>query len=143
MVHCYSNRRAIPSRRCRLILGEAVVAQNWVSNESMRNLPVRLNGLIAVPLTGTNHPLAVIIHGSHGTGCRSTDGINEKWPCPDIETPHYAGFAYLLEALAADGYVAVSINANPAFVMAYGGSSPNNAPAHLVRSLPGKNRRRS
>jgi heat shock protein HslJ len=106
-------------------LGDAVVVQDWVSIDSMRNLPVRLNGMIAIPPTGDNRPLAVIIHGSHGTGCRSTDGINEKWPCPDIETPHYAGFAYLLQALAADGYVAVSINANPAFAMAYGGASPN------------------
>ena len=106
-------------------LGEAVVAQDWVANEKFRNLPVRLNGLIAAPPTGENLPIAIIIHGSHGTGCSAPDGVNERWPCPDRELRHYEGFAYLLEALAQRGYVAVSINANPAYVMAYGGSSPN------------------
>ena len=67
----------------------------------------------------------MIIHGSHGTGCSAPDGVNERWPCPARELRHYEGFAYLLETLAAHGYVAVSINANPAYAMAYGGSSPN------------------
>ena len=30
-------------------LGEAVLAQDWVTNEKLRDLPVRLNGLIAAP----------------------------------------------------------------------------------------------
>lgn len=108
-----------------LDLGEAVLRQDWVSNEEFKNLPVRLNGLIAAPPTGENLPLAIIIHGSHGAGCLSPDGINERWPCPERENPHYTGFAYLLAALAERGYVAISINANPGYVMAYGGAAPN------------------
>ena len=106
-------------------LGDAVLVQTGAVNESMREMPIRLNGLIAAPPTGKNLPIAVIIHGSHGSGCSSSDGMTESWPCPDKETPHYEGFAYLVEALAARGYVAVSINANPAYVMAYGEARPN------------------
>ena len=106
-------------------LSDAVLVQTGPVNESMREMPIRLNGLIAAPPTGKNLPIAVIIHGSHGSGCSSSDGMTESWPCPDKETLHYKGFAYLLEALAARGYVAVSINANPAYVMAYGEARPN------------------
>jgi len=101
-------------------MGESLLAQPWVAAEKFRDMPIRLNGLIAAPPTGKNLPIAVVIHGSHGTGCPSTDGMTEDWPCPDKETPHYKGFAYLLEALAAHGYVAVGINANPAYASAYG-----------------------
>jgi len=104
----------------RFDLGESLLAQPWVAAEKFRNLPIRLNGLIAAPPTGKNLPIAIVIHGSHGSGCPSTDGMTENWPCPGKETPHYEGFAYLVEALAARGYVAVSINANPAYVMAFG-----------------------
>ena len=109
-------------------LGEAVLAEDWVVNEKLRDLPVRLTGLIAAPPTGEYLPLAIIIHGSHGTGCSAPDGVNERWPCPARVLRDYEGFAYLLEALAR-GDAAVSINANPAFVMAYGGSLNRRLPA--------------
>lgn len=106
-------------------LGEETLVQTGAMNETLRAMPVRLTGLIAAPATGDHLPIAVIIHGSHGSGCPSTDGMTERWPCPAQEASHYAGFAYLVEALAAQGYVAVSINANPAFVMAYGEARAN------------------
>ena len=76
--------------------------------------------MIAAPPTGDNLPIAVVIHGSHGSGCASTDGVTEAWPCPESEKRHFEGFAYLLEALARQGYVAIAINANPVYAMAYG-----------------------
>ena len=83
-------------------LGEAVLAQDWVANEKLpRSARSAQRAAIAAPPTGKNLPIAVIIHGSHGTGCRAPDGVNERWPCPDRELRHYEGFAYLLEALAA------------------------------------------
>lgn len=106
-------------------LGPSVITQTWMSNEKFRNLPIELNGLIAVPPTGQNLPIAVIMHGSHEIGCPSPDGYTSEWPCPGKEIPNYQGFAYLLEALAARGYVAISINANPAFVSAYGMPAAN------------------
>jgi len=101
-------------------LGQSVVVQSWATSEKLRDLPVELNGLIAVPSTGQNLPIAVIIHGSHEIGCPSPDGYTSEWPCPGQEIPNYQGFAYLLETLAARGYVALSFNANPAYVSAYG-----------------------
>ena len=106
-------------------LGESILAQPWISQEKARNLPIRLSGLIAAPPTGENLPIVIVMHGSHGSGCSSSDGMTEDWPCPGDENPYYEGFAYLVEALAAKGYVAVSINANPAYVMAYGEARPN------------------
>ena len=88
-------------------------------------MPIRLDGMIAVPPAGDNLPIAVIIHGSHGSGCKSLDGMTEQWPCPDREQRHYAGFTELLQALAEQGYVAVSINANPTYVSAYGEPNAN------------------
>lgn len=102
-------------------LGETNLEQTWVANENLRTMPVRLEGMIAVPTTGDNLPLAILIHGSHGVGCPSDEqGLTQEWPCPETENHHYEGFAYLLEALAEQGYVAMSIDANPAFVAAFG-----------------------
>ena len=59
--------------------------------------------------------------------------MTEQWPCPDREQRHYAGFTELLQALAEQGYVAVSINANPAYVSAYGEPNANERlPACLI-----------
>lgn len=115
-----SNIKAVP-----FDLGESMIAQPWASLEEFRNMPNRLKGLIAVPPTGENLPIAIIIHGSHEIGCPSPDGYTATWPCPGEEIPNYQGFAHLLEALAEHGYVAVSLNANPAYVSAYGQSAPN------------------
>ena len=101
-------------------LGDAALVQADYVPERVREMPVRLNGMMAAPAAGDNLPLAVIIHGSHGSGCPSPDGVTEDWPCPGEESLHYEGFAYLLEALAGRGYVALAINANPLYVMAYG-----------------------
>ena len=110
-------------------LGDAILVQAEFVPEAARQMPVRLDGMIAVPPTGDNLPIAVIIHGSHGSGCSSPDGVTEGWPCPDEEKRHYEGFAYLLEALARRGYVALAINANPIYVMAYGEeNTPMRAP---------------
>ncbi len=102
-------------------MGDGEIDQPHVAVERLRQMPIRLEGLIAAPPTGENLPIAIVIHGNHGTGCPlSPDGEAGTWPCPEIEKKHYQGFAYLLEALAAQGYVAVAIDANPAYAPAYG-----------------------
>jgi dienelactone hydrolase len=109
----------------RFDFGAATLDQDWVSDGKARSMPVRLVGLIAAPPAGEDLPVAVIIHGSHGVGCTSRDGLTVDWPCPATETRHYEGFAYLLQALAQRGYVAIAIDANPGFASAFGGSYPN------------------
>jgi hypothetical protein len=51
--------------------------------------------------------------------------VVEQWPCaPDIEQRNDAGLAYLAEALAARGYVAIAPNLNAVYAAAYGAVSP-------------------
>ncbi|MDX1418215.1 MAG: hypothetical protein R3293_28705, partial [Candidatus Promineifilaceae bacterium] len=105
-------------------LGQFTLLQDGVP-EQLREMPVELQGLIAVPPEGDNLPLAVVIHGSHGVGCPVVDDFFQEWPCPEHETKHYGGFDYLLEALAERGYAAISINANSTFVSAFGEPDSN------------------
>ncbi|WP_237152427.1 hypothetical protein [Oryzibacter oryziterrae] len=70
------------------------------------------------------HPLLILLHGNHGTcgrmdpnlGIRVDDNAEYTidGTCPDgyTVTPNHLGYAYLARALAAEGYVVVSINAN-------------------------------
>ncbi|BBE74586.1 hypothetical protein [Oharaeibacter diazotrophicus] len=72
----------------------------------------------------SRHPLLVFLHGNHGTcgrfdrgrGVRVDDNaeytIDGKCPAGYTVTPNHLGYAYLARALAARGYVVVSINAN-------------------------------
>jgi dienelactone hydrolase len=102
-------------------LGEATIIQERFPEDSrFRNMPVRLNGVIAVPTAGEGpFPVAVILHGTH-PGCPEIDHV-DRWPCdPADERPNYQGFAYLAEHLAANGYVALSININAENTFGFG-----------------------
>ncbi len=98
-------------------LGDMILRQDHFPEDSrFRNMPVRLQGVIGVPGGEGAHPVVLILHGSHKI-CPS----DEAWPCaPDEEQPNYAGFTYLVEALANAGYVALSINVNAEHTFAFG-----------------------
>ena len=87
-------------------------------------MPVRLNGVIAAPTTGEGpFPVVLILHGTH-PGCPEIDHV-DRWPCdPADERPNYQGFAYLAEHLAANGYVALSININAENTFGFGEPTP-------------------
>lgn len=63
---------------------------------------------------GGKFPLVIVLHGNHGIfrppgGADDDDCVNGGgWP----EAPSYRGYDYILDALARNGYIAVSINAN-------------------------------
>ena len=59
-------------------------------------IPAPLDGIIAIPDGDGAHPLVVLLHGN-----TETRGIHD---------PVYAGFDFLVAQLAAEGYIAVSIN---------------------------------
>jgi dienelactone hydrolase len=103
-------------------LGDATIIQERFPEESrFRNMPVRLNGIIAAPEGGGPHPVVVIFHGSHH-GCPLVEerGL-DVWPCdPAVEQPNYRGFAYLVRELAAQGYVALSLNINAENTLGFG-----------------------
>jgi dienelactone hydrolase len=102
-------------------LGETTIIQaNFSEDSRFRNMPVRLNGVIAVPTEGTGpFPLVVILHGTH-PGCPEIDHV-DRWPCdPAVEQPNYQGFSYLAEHLAAHGYIALSMNINAENTFGFG-----------------------
>jgi hypothetical protein len=115
-------------------LGETTITQARFPEDSrFHNMPVRLNGVIAVP-TGDDgpYPVVFIIHGTH-PGCPEEEGGVDRWPCdPEVEQPNYRGFAYLTEALAAEGYVAVAPNFNAENTFGFGEGDPGERLAQLV-----------
>jgi dienelactone hydrolase len=102
-------------------LGEATIVQERFPEDSrFRNMPVRLNGLIAAPEEGGPYPVVVIFHGTH-PGCPEDEMGVDRWPCdPEVEQPNYRGFEYLARALAARGYVVLSININAENTFGFG-----------------------
>ena len=103
-------------------LGEATVVQErFPEGDSFRNMPVRLNGVIAVPAEGDGpFPVVMIIHGTH-PGCPEVEHGVDRWPCdPEVEQRNYSGFAYLVEALAEQGYVALAPNFNAEHTFGFG-----------------------
>jgi dienelactone hydrolase len=103
-------------------LGDAVLVQSqFPEGNRFRNMPVRLNGLIAAPAgQGGPHPVVVILHGTH-PGCPMGEGEADLWPCaPEEERPNYSGFDYLARELAARGYVVIAPNINAENTFGFG-----------------------
>lgn len=107
-------------------LGEATLIQSRFPEDSrFREMPAQLNGLIAAPTTGVGpFPVVVIFHGTH-PGCPVVEGGVDHWPCaPEDEQPNYQGFDYLVSHLAAQGYVALSLNINAENTFGFGEGDP-------------------
>ena len=108
-------------------LGETTISQEWFpEGNRFRDMPVRLNGIIAVPEEGDGpFPVVVILHGNH-PGCPVPEGdMVDRWPCdPNLEQPNYRGFGYLTRELAARGYIALSLNVNPEYTLGFGEPIP-------------------
>jgi hypothetical protein len=114
-------------------LGEATIVQErFPADSRFRSMPVRLNGLIAAPHRGQGpFPVIVILHGTH-PGCPVIDHV-DRWPCdPADERPNYRGFGYLVEHLAANGYVALSININAENTFGFGEGTPGERITQIV-----------
>jgi len=111
-------------------LGETTITQAWFpEGNRFRYMPVRLNGIIAVPEEGNGpHPVVVILHGNH-LGCPILEGdMFDRWPCdPALERRNYPGFEYMARRLADEGYVALSININADNTFGFG------EPNHIER----------
>ena len=115
-------------------LGETTITQARFPEDSrFHNMPVRLNGIIAAPSGGDGpYPVVLIIHGTH-PGCPEIEGSIDPWPCdPELEQPNYRGFAYLAEALAAEGYVAFAPNFNAENTFGFGEGTPGERLSQLA-----------
>jgi hypothetical protein len=84
--------------------------------------PTTLYGVVRAPSElgeGGPFPLVLFLHGNHGN-CRPATGDDDcggttEYACTEpgfTTTPNAEGYVYLMETLAASGYVAVSISAN-------------------------------
>ena len=108
-------------------LGETTITQSMFPEDNrFHNMPVRLNGIIAAPSGDDRpYPVVVILHGNH-PGCPIPEGdMVDRWPCdPEVERPNYQGFDYLVRRLAAQGYVALSININAENTFGFGEPVP-------------------
>ena len=108
-------------------LGETTITQARFPEDSrFRNMPVRLNGVIAAPSEGDGpFPVVMIIHGAH-PGCPEVEHGVDRWPCdPEVEQRNYSGFAYLVEALAEQGYVVLAPNFNAEHTFGFGEPVPD------------------
>ena len=108
-------------------LGETTIVQErFAEGDSFRNMPVRLNGVIAVPAEGDGpFPVVMIIHGTH-PGCPEVEKGVDRWPCdPAVEQRNYSGFAYLASALAAQGYIVLAPNFNAEHTFGFGEPTPD------------------
>ena len=116
-------------------LGDTTITQSTFPEDSrFRNMPVRLNGIIAVPDgDGGPYPVVIILHGNH-PGCPVPEGDTvDRWPCdPEVERPNYRGFDYLVSQLAAQGYIALSINVNAENTFGFGEPVPIERLGQLV-----------
>jgi dienelactone hydrolase len=102
---------ALPIEVTSYDLGRTMVVQRDQSRESrFREMPVALQGVIAVPAGDGPYPVAVLVHGSYPF-CDAAGGDQEVdvYPCPpEADRRQYEGFGYLLKALAERGYVAIA-----------------------------------
>jgi len=115
-------------------LGETTIVQSRFPEDSrFHDMPVRLNGIIAAPSDGDGpYPVVLIFHGTH-PGCPEQEGGVDRWPCdPEVEQPNYQGFAYLIEALAAEGYVAIAPNFNAENTFGFGEGTPGVRLSQLI-----------
>ena len=110
-------------------LGDITLLQDqFPDGNKFREMPARLLGVIGVPAGAGSHPVVLILHGSHQI-CPNS----EIWPCAeDEEQANYAGFTYLVEALANAGYVALSINVNAEYTFAFGEAPPTLRTIQLI-----------
>lgn len=100
-------------------LGDAIITDSVLDD---LEIPLRLQGVLALPTEEGAHPLVVILHGRHGI-CNGDTG--NPFPCPDAEIRHDQGFSYLVEGLAKRGYVAVALNINAAMTTYFGSGDIN------------------
>jgi hypothetical protein len=124
-----TEQEAFTARVTNYNLGETTIVQDHFPEDSrFRNMPVRLQGIIGMPESDRQHPVVLIMHGSHA----ACPGENE-WPCSaEEEQKNYEGFTYLVEAMAEAGYVALSVNVNAEHTFGFGEAPPTLRTKQLI-----------
>ena len=97
-----------PADSSGIIVHDFDLGNGELKNILGQDVPCPLEGIIAAPSGGGPYPLVMIFHGA-----TRINSIHDKI---------YAGFDYLVKQLAAEGYVAVSVNVNVEYTFDYGES---------------------
>lgn len=88
------------------------------SAQSGKVMPYKLRGIMGVPEGEGKFPLVLITHGSHSN--------------LDENLRFDTGFTYLVEKLAENGYIAVSMDMSKPYIWKYGDSDDNEKSIHLT-----------
>ena len=83
-------------------------------------LPTRLWGAIGAPVAAGPHPLVLVLHGRHDTGCPIDRFDFPTWPCFRREKRNDLGLRHVVAALARRGFVALAPDLNAAFTAGWG-----------------------
>ena len=116
-------------------LGSTSLTQTGVPS-LWATMPFILNGTLAIPAGSGPFPVVLLLHGRH-PGCHFQNANTPSpWPCrTGTETRFDQGFAYLAQALAEAGYLAVAPNLNAAYANAYGANPGNRSDLTDARVL--------
>jgi len=104
--------------------------QTVVYDAGMQQLPEatagtrRWWGVVSAPSDGPGpFPVAVVLHGAYSF-CSGASGTR-AWPCPEgTELPNHEGLAYLTDALARRGFVAIAPGLNAEYALDRDGRTP-------------------
>ena len=88
------------------------------TSTSGKKLLYEVSGSIAVPKAEGKFPIVLVTHGSHD----NEDESNE----------FYSGFNYLIENLAKNGYIAISMDMRMAYIWKYGDNDDNEKTRAMV-----------
>ena len=80
----------------------------YYDKKAHRKMPYYVNGTVTVPIKKGRYPVVIFLHGNH-------DNTHEKRRLD-------RGFTYAAGKLAQNGYAAVTLNIQPAYVWKYGDS---------------------
>jgi dienelactone hydrolase len=105
-------------------LGTVTIQQSWMAEQApgLVDMPVRLQGVVAVPGGEGPFPVALLMHGSYPF-CTAMAMADDPapYPCPpEDDLRQYEGFADLAAALAADGYLALVPDMAPEYAEGFG-----------------------
>ena len=94
------------------------VASSTYVTEAGIGMPYSIDGVIGVPAGNGTYPLVLIAHGMH-----DSDNPDERFD---------QGFSYLVESLAENGYVAVSMDLSYGYMDDYGTENQNERILFLI-----------